>query len=634
MANTTTNHTDKNAVESLVCRTQLEQLFKEEHSAKSVCNNEDQSKVSKAYATYFGDTGMQQLRFGKRYWECDANWAYFIHMISPFLIEQKQWWHLCTEGEEVELVLHCAAADTTWAQPEPMHFRKHSVKDVLKLLDSSYDRLVEHQGWSPMERDVLVGKFEGAPEPASDSEGSDNDDESSASEGLFGDSDSQKSSDDLSSESDDSEYEPLQEWGVEEESYTGDMDEGKTYAHGYGVLTRRLKESSTGQEKVTCYCGKLKEGAPSGYGEEACEATGEKWAGEWRLGQQHGLGERHYTGGAMFRGTFDGGKPEGAGTYLSANLNELAGLFTCDEGVLHRSHKGKAMWPADFAKQVDAALEKGHAAAIRAQSSAEAAEQAAQLQERTMRRLADEGMSQGPQERREVRELRMALAVGGITQQANTMLIDTYSAALAGEDVKQLEEAENRALFAVALAHGRLKSLIKEHERLTEGDYSKTSELLETTAAVDIAHKAFIMQTRLFGLKGLDIEACADLASAAVRHYHNALLADGMPNGERIGRIMQCAQVRLSAIRVDAQRRENIAKRGANAQGRAQDELREAYDRLSKPLKLKQKRAELKQIKKQQAALSKQLAAVEEEIAELEGEGEESEAEAGGNEAP
>lgn len=164
------------------------------------------------------------------------------------------------------------------------------------------------------------------------------------------------------------------------------------------------------------------------------------------------------------------------------------------------------MWPAEFDKQLDMALEKAHAAAMRAETSAEAAEQAVRLRERTMRRLAEEGASQGPQERKEVSELRMALAVGGISQQANTTLIDTYSAALAGKDSKELQEAEDRALFAVALAHGRLKSLIKEHERLTEGDYSHTSELLETKEAVDIAHiKALIMQTRLFGLRRLDI---------------------------------------------------------------------------------------------------------------------------------
>ena len=632
MANTTTNHTDKNTVEAVVNRTQLEAIFKEEHSAQPTCNNEATSKVSKAYAANFRNSGTEQLRFGKRYWEGDKNWPYFIQMISPFLLN-KHWWHLHNNGEEVELVLHCAADDTTWAQPEQMHYRTHAIKDVHKLLESSYDELVEHAGWTQTERDVLLGKFEGAPEQASDAEGSeDNDDE----DDLFGDesgeeADTHQRDDTDGLDESDTECEALEEWKVVEESYTGDMDNANTHAHGYGVLTRRLQEIHIGHEKITRYYGKFFEGLQNGPGEEKCDATEELWRGDWDSGLQHGLGEWHYTNGSVFRGTFKGGKPEGAGTYLPASSDKrLPGLFTCEDGALHRKRAGDAEWPAEFEKGLDLALHRAHEAATRAQSAAEAAEHRAQRREETMNSLAESGFSQGPQERKETREMRIALAAGGRTLEHSNTLIAAYDAALACEDGEQLKEAEDRVLFAVALAHRRLKGLIKEHETGTGGDYSKTSKYLETPEAVEAAHKAFIMQVRIFELRRLDIHDCAKHAPSMVEHYRkkDELEGDGLPNAARIKRLMQSVQVKSHPVRVDdARKRENLAKRGSNAQSSAQQESMEAYARLSKAHKIKHKREEFKQLKRQQEALSKKLTAVQREIELLEGASEEEEGE-------
>ena len=625
MANTATNHTDKNMVEQVVNRVQLEKVFKEEHSAKPACQGGD--KVSKAYAANFGNSGTQRLRFGKHYWDT-GSWDAFIRMLAPFLIKNKHWWHLNTEGEEVELVLHCAADDPTWAEPQQMHFRAQSMKDVQSLLDSSYEELLNDTSrLSQNECDVLFGeRADGTPgQQASDEEGSDDDDDGSSSSSagsLLGDEDNSSESSGADSEGEsEPEYEVLQEWKVEEESYTGDLDEANSYAHGYGVLSRRLQEISTGQEKIARYSGKFKEGLPFGHGEEACAATGELWRGAWCQGLQDGLGEWHYTGGSVFRGTFKGGKPEGAGIYLPADSNkELRGTFTCEDGALRRDRAGEATWPEEFQKHLDQAINKAHEAAERAQIAAEAAVQAAQLRERCETRLAEEGFSQGPADRKEVREMRLALAVGSSAEHATTLLA-TYNAALAGDDAEELREAENRALFAVALAHGSAQSLIKEHELQTSGDYSKISKILQTAEAVEIAYKGFFMQIRVFDLRGLDVRKCAVLAAESVEHYRNQLLADGMPNATRIGRIMQSVHVKTcNAVRVDARRHENVAQRATNAQGRARDELRDAYARLSVAQKLKQKKEELNKIKRQQSALSKQHAAVAREIEELKAE--------------
>ena len=86
-----------------------------------------------------------------------------------------------------------------------------------------------------------------------------------------------------------------------------------------------------------------------------------------------------------------------------------------------------------------------------------------------MNSLAESGFSQGPQERKETREMRIALAAGGRTLEHSNTLIAAYDAALACEDGEQLKEAEDRVLFAVALAHRRLKGLIEEHETGTGG---------------------------------------------------------------------------------------------------------------------------------------------------------------------
>lgn len=325
---------------------------------------------------------------------------------------------------------------------------------------------------------MLLGRPEGAPaEEGGDDEDEDEDEEP----GLFGDEEANGDSETCGNDEAESEteYEEMSEWRIAEESYTGDKDETETYAHGYGILTRRLQETQTGHEKVTRYSGKFKEGVQSGHGEERCDATGELWRGEWCQGLQHGLGEWHYTSGSVFRGTFEGGKPEGAGTYLPAGSDkDLPGIYTCEEAVLHKMRAGESGWPAHFEKRLDVALQKAHEATARALVAAEAAEEAAQLRERIERRLAEERSSQGPLERKEARELRIALAVGIESTDLTDDVIATYATDLTGDDAesrKRLKEAENRALFVAALAHGRTKSLIKEHERLTEGDYSKTS---------------------------------------------------------------------------------------------------------------------------------------------------------------
>ena len=90
-------------------------------------------------------------------------------------------------------------------------------------------------------------------------------------------------------------------------------------------------------------------------------------------------------------------------------------------------------------------------------------------------------------------------------------------------DAERLKDAELHALFVVALAHGRTKSLIKEHERLTHGDYSKTSDLLKTPEAINTAYKAFSMQHRLFELRRShfdDRQRCPICCSAAL-HLHS-----------------------------------------------------------------------------------------------------------------
>lgn len=79
------------------------------------------------------------------------------------------------------------------------------------------------------------------------------------------------------------------------------------------------------------------------------------------------------------------------------------------------------------------------------------------------------------------------------------------------------------------------------------------------------------MQIHLFDLQRLDIQTCADLAAGMVEHCRKKgeLLPNGLPNAKRIARLMECTQIRTTGVRVDARRRENVAKRGANLMRRA-----------------------------------------------------------------
>ena len=72
----------QNLVQNLVSRLQMEPLVKEEHGA---ANSGTSKTLQEWYATSFPEgADAKRMRFGKRYWQSDANWGWLVRVLAAY----------------------------------------------------------------------------------------------------------------------------------------------------------------------------------------------------------------------------------------------------------------------------------------------------------------------------------------------------------------------------------------------------------------------------------------------------------------------------------------------------------------------------------------------------------------------